>query len=174
MDPLTAFGLAANVVGFVSFASDLIKTSVEIYSSAGGSDGDVLSLEKVYGDLHSLTNKLQVTCDHQLTDKDGSSVQLSLQDEVKDATVAVKRVAEICRKDCKELLEFTERLHLEDGGGRVRRKWDSFRVALRKAWGQKKVDAIEERLLKSQVTLTLHICVISRYCLPLCPFLEYS
>lgn len=63
MDPLTAFGLASNVVSFVSFASDLIKTSFEVYSSASGSGENVLSLDNVYSNLSSLSTKLQCTCE---------------------------------------------------------------------------------------------------------------
>lgn len=159
MDPLTAFGLASNVVSFVSFASELFKASREVYSSASGSTENVVLLESVYSNLSSLSIKLQSTCEFRLSDGDFHG---SLQDVVKDAAVAVKRLAESCKRDCDELLVVTESLRLKHSNG-TRRKWESFRIALRKVWEQKRIDDIEDRLLKAQVGLTLHIGTISGY-----------
>lgn len=67
---MTAFGLAANVVSFVSFASDLIKTSIELYQSSSDAKGEVLSLEKVYVDLSSLSSRLGLTCQQRIARDD--------------------------------------------------------------------------------------------------------
>lgn len=92
----------------------------------------------------------------------GAEAHTGLLDGVKDATLAVKTLAEVCKKDCDELLAVTARLQLKDSSG-SRRKWESFRIALRKVWEQKKIDEIDDRLLKTQVGLTLHIVTISGY-----------
>jgi hypothetical protein len=57
MDPLTALGLAGNVVQFVQFASSLIQTVVEIRQSSAGCTADVLTLDMVYGQLGDLSNQ---------------------------------------------------------------------------------------------------------------------
>ncbi|KAL1867519.1 hypothetical protein Daus18300_006363 [Diaporthe australafricana] len=155
MDPLTAFGLASNVLSFVSFTSKLIKTSVEVYRSGSDHPAAALCVEQVYSDLTDLNNRLILTCEHSITDED--AVPKVPVDEAKNSAIAVKRLAATCRRDCDELLRVTERLQLKHGGS-SRRKWESFRIALRKLWTQKAIDDIEDRLLKTQVTLTFHIC----------------
>lgn len=160
MDPLTAFSLASNVLSFVSFASNLIKTSVEVYRSAPDQPGSALCIEQVYGDLKGLNDKLIVTCQHYIADED--AVPIGPEDKVRSSAIAVKKLAEICRRDCDELLRITDRLQPKDSGG-SKRKWESFRIAMKKVWTQKSIDDIEDRLLKTQGTLNLHICVISGY-----------
>lgn len=51
MDPLTALGLASNIVQFVDFASKLISQSHEIYQSADGALEDNVALEHVAKNL---------------------------------------------------------------------------------------------------------------------------
>lgn len=168
MDPLTAFGLASNVLSFVSFASKLIETSVEVYRSGSNHPGAALCMEQVYSDLKDLNNRLILTCEHRINDEDVvPNGPLVVEDEVKISAVAVKRLAATCRRDCDELLRVTNRLQLKDGGS-SRRKWESFRIALRKLWTQKAIDDLEDHLLRTQVALTLHICNLTAYVHYLC------
>lgn len=48
MDPLTAFGLAANVLAFVDFAGKLISKGYEIYSSSSGVLGENTEVRLLY------------------------------------------------------------------------------------------------------------------------------
>lgn len=169
MDPMTAFGLAANVVSFVSFASDLIKASVELYQSSADATGEVLSLEKVYVDLSSLSSRLGLTCQQRIARNDARPwVPSSDELEVEKAVFAVKRLAELCKEDCDELMQITDNLRLKNGGD-AKSKWESFRVAMRKVRKAGDIERIEQRLHQRQATLTLHICTISGYFLHFIP-----
>lgn len=158
MDPLTAFGLAANVVSFVSFASSLIKTSVELHQSSSDAPGDVLLLDKVYRDLETLSSRLELTCHAHGNARPW--VPTSDECEVEKTVLAVKGLAELCKEDCDKLLQITDKLRLrrDDFGS----KWKSFRIAMKKAWKESDIEEIEERLHQRQTTLTLHVCTISR------------
>lgn len=157
MDPLTAFGLAANVISFVSFASGLIKTSVELHRSGADATGDVLSLEKVYEDLGALSTTLARTAHH----NSRPWVPTLDECEVENTVLAVKRLAELCKEDCDKLLQITDKLRLRRGD--FGSKWKSFRTAMKKVWKEGDIEEIEERLHQRQVALTLHVCTISRY-----------
>lgn len=158
MDPLTAFGLAANVVSFVSFASGLIKTSVELYRSGSDTTSDILTLDKVYGDLRTLSSRLERTA------HDNARPQVPTLDEceMEKTVLAVKGLAKACKEDCDKLLQITDKLRLRRGD--FGSKWKSFRVAMTKVWKEGDIEEIEERLHQRQATLTLHVCTISRYC----------
>ena len=76
---------------------------------------------------------------------------------------AIKALSSSCKKDCDELLEIVQQLKSDNGSwGR----WQSFRVALKTLWEKKKITELEERLNKTQVILTLHICNITLYFSP--------
>lgn len=45
MDPLTALGLASNIVQFVDYSSKIISTSRQLYNSASGAREEYLELE---------------------------------------------------------------------------------------------------------------------------------
>lgn len=152
MDPLTAFGLASNVVSFVQFASGLIKSSVEVYQSASGSSGDVVRFDNVYEELKGLSEGLKA-CSHHSVPQPKSKLEKCF--------LKVKGIAEACHGDCEKLLELAESLKIKDSKG-LHKGLAAFRVALKKAWNQRKIDDLEKRLNSSQVTLTLHICYFSR------------
>jgi len=57
MDPLTALGLAANIIQFVDFASKLLSTGQELYQS--GASAPNLELSLVADDVLLLCTKLK-------------------------------------------------------------------------------------------------------------------
>jgi hypothetical protein len=57
MDPITALGLAANVLQFIDFATKLFAVSREIYRS--GESVRSLHLGLIVDDLESVTRKLK-------------------------------------------------------------------------------------------------------------------
>ncbi|KAH6683967.1 hypothetical protein B0J14DRAFT_458323, partial [Halenospora varia] len=58
MDPLTALGLAGNVVQFVDFGSKLLSSSVQLYKSTTGTLKVNDELELVAAEIKALTSKL--------------------------------------------------------------------------------------------------------------------
>lgn len=154
MDPLTAFGLSASVAQFVSFASELISKSKEIYASAKGCTGKVLTLEKVYTRLRDLSSSLESSSqrDLRLEAAEGMS-------EFKRHVFAINDLSGSCKKDCDRLLEVFRRLQCGDGS---RSRWQSFALALKTVWKANEIADLEQRLHHAQATLTLHICALTK------------
>lgn len=152
MDPLTALGLASNILSFVSFASGLIRGTLEISSSETGCSADISKLDTTCEQLNSLCDGLKSCTEHRI-------IGTSSNDHVTKVLSAVKSLSEVCRTDGDELLRILKKLKTKDGS---KGKWDSFRVALRKAWEKTSIDEFEERLSRTQVTLTLHICTLAQ------------
>jgi hypothetical protein len=56
MDPLTALGLASNIVQLISFSSDLVAKGREIYQSTDGTLVENLELETITKSLRELSD----------------------------------------------------------------------------------------------------------------------
>jgi hypothetical protein len=154
MDPLTALGLSASVAQFVSFASELMSKSKEIYTSAKGCTDKVLTLETIYTQLRDLGSSLESSSqkDPKLEAVEGTS------DFVKHV-FAINDLSRLCKKDCDRLLEVLRKLQVGDGS---KNRWQSFRLALKTAWKRNEIADLEQKLHHVQATLTLHICALTK------------
>ena len=157
MDPLTALGLASNVVQFVQFTSDLIQTVVEIRRFSAGCTADILSLDSLYGQLNNFNVGLALSHENASGYLNGLGRELpkSAQNITSFRTLSL-----LCKSDCEKLLQVVDKLKAQDGS---RRHWQSFRTALKIVWGKDKIEELERRLNRTQMTMTLHICTITRY-----------
>jgi hypothetical protein len=155
MDPLTALGLSANVAQFVSFASELISKSKEIYSSAKGCTRKVLTLETVYSQLRDLSSSLELSSrkDPKLAAVEGTSKFVK-------HVFAINNLSQLCKNDCDRLMEALRKLQ---GGEGSRNKWQSFTLALKTVWKSSEIADLEQRLHHVQATLTLQICALTKY-----------
>ena len=167
MDPLTALGLASNIVQFVDFASKLISQSHEIYRSADGALEDNVALEHVAKNLSKLGNELKskradittgrkaLAWGGEWARKDGSVIS-----EPEKVTAAGKQLQQLS-KDCSavsnELLQELEKLKIKG----PHKRWESFRQALNSVWSQEKIRALETRLegIRKQLDTTLLVCL---------------
>lgn len=160
MDPITAISLASNVISFVQFASDLVKSTREIHGSTTGCAAGVRSLDHIYGRLRILSDTLKPPEDGEgmapenLSEKTGSLATHVVE------SMDVHGLAALCKADCDSLLEITRKL--KSGSGSTG-KWHSFRIALRKAWKQSTITELEQRLSKIQSAITLEICTSMKY-----------
>lgn len=155
MDPLTALGLAAGVVQFVSFASHLITKTKEIHASSSGQTDETVTLETTYTRLHELSEKLE-TCSRpdpmlEIVEGDTDYVQNVL---------AIKDLSHSCEADCQKLLKVVEKLK---PNGDSHRRWQTFRAALRTVCKGSEIAELEQRLHHTQMTLTLLVCSQTRY-----------
>jgi hypothetical protein len=65
LDPITAIGVAGNIVQFVDFAIKLLSKSKEIYQSADGASVEYRSLEAIAANLSRMTDRLRKDlCQH--------------------------------------------------------------------------------------------------------------
>lgn len=156
MDPMTALGLAANVFACISFATGLIKGTIEISTSPDGRSADTLRLESIYNELESLCDGLKSTMDHPIPSGMDKGAK---KDDARTIATAVKSLSAVCKTDCEELLGVIINLKAK---GDTKGRWASFRIALKTAWEKRRIDELEERLSRSQTTLTLHICTLAK------------
>lgn len=155
MDPLTALGLAAGVVQFVSFASHLITKTKAVHDSSSGQTDEAATLETTYTRLHELSRNLEACSrrDPTLEIVEGNT------DYVKNV-LAIKDLSRSCDGDCQKLLKIVDKLK---AGDNTHHRWQSFRVALRTVWKGNEIAELEQRLHHTQMTLTLLVCSQTRY-----------
>jgi hypothetical protein len=152
MDPISVLSLASNVVQFVTFAKDLISDSIEIYRSTSGTTTDILNLDAIYGHLSGFSEALQSCFERES--------KFGAPEDIAGTVKAVKKLSISCKADCERLLDITSKLKAVPDS---KKSWKSFKIALRKFWEQTEISQLEDRLAKSQVTLTLYVCTILKY-----------
>ncbi|KAH8723591.1 hypothetical protein GQ44DRAFT_310528 [Phaeosphaeriaceae sp. PMI808] len=155
MDPLTALGLAANVVQFISFTSELLSKSNEIYTSAKGCSSKVFTLEPIYEQLQNLSLSLELS-----SRKDSNLMLVEGISGVVKHVFAINELSRSCKEDCDRLLGVLRKLR---GGGGSKNRWESFKLALKTIWKDSEIHNLEQRLHYAQTTLTLQICSLTRY-----------
>lgn len=154
MEALAALGLAANIVQFIQFTSNLISYASEAYSSASGATTTTINLEKVYGRLSAFSLNLQGSESTDvgfLLNSQAIPYQQSFQNRAD--TAALVDLGKECEATCNQLLETTRNLRAKDGRWR---RFQSFQTALKTVWNQNKIDDLQKRLDRYQGLLVLH------------------
>ena len=142
LDPFSALGLAGNIVQFVDFASKLFSKSKDLYKSSNGATKENQELEDATDTLRRLCASLK-KADHA-----GSKSTGRLNDEN-----VLRELANNCHVTASELLSTLEDLRTRGSHG----KWQSFRQALRTAWKEEKIVAMENKLTSYRSQLTLQL-----------------
>lgn len=137
MDPLTAFGLAANILQFIDFGYLLISSAVEANSSVTGTTADNSDLLVTIGRLEEVSGQLK------------TSAPPSSEHE------ALHRLSHSCQTLSEELLRILRSLRVDKRG--------SARQSLSVAWRtwrkQGKITSIRSRLdeYRSQILLEINL-----------------
>ena len=137
MEPLSALGLASNLVQLVDFTCKLFGGAVAIYKSSSGSGKENAVLHVIAADLSNLAINIADSPQH---------------------SYELRRLTAEGRGISQELLQALQKLRLQG----QKSKWKSFIVALKEAWNHDKVNEIANRLSILQSQLNLHIQVIIR------------
>ncbi|KUJ12838.1 uncharacterized protein LY89DRAFT_699451 [Mollisia scopiformis] len=134
MDPLTALGLASNIIQLIQFTSDLVSKGREIYNSADGSLVENLELETIAQSLQNLS--IDILPSH--------------------SSRTDKQLVDLCKK-CNEISQELVKAITAVKANGPDKKWDSFRQALSSVWNQKAIDALSARMerYRSQLDTTL-------------------
>ena len=111
MDPLTALGLASNIVQFVDFTSKLISTTQKLYVSSSGAKDEHLELE-------ILARNIQDLAEHAKSRLGGVSGPAILSKE--DGTLL--DLSDQCIEVSNQLLSLLESVKVKG----QHRGWDSF------------------------------------------------
>ncbi|KAK3322980.1 hypothetical protein B0H66DRAFT_442863, partial [Apodospora peruviana] len=158
MEPLTALGLAGNVVQFIDFGFKLVGTATEIAGSAKGATESTLELDKIYKTLKTFATKLEsLESGPDLDTVDGAGSlprALAVSREIEAHTVALKAIAVDSRIVCDQLLSVVDGLRVKEGTSGRRIK--SIGMAIKMAFKEKKLAGLEERLKRFQALISLH------------------
>jgi len=124
MDPLTALGLAGNIVQFVDFTSKLISTTQKLYDSSSGAKDEHLELE-------NLARNIQEQAEHAKSRLGGVSGPAILSKE----HGTILDLSDQCIEVSNQLLSLLESVKVKG----QHRGWDSFhqvgaRIILTVTW----------------------------------------
>jgi hypothetical protein len=139
MEALVAIGLAANIVQFIHFASQVVTEARETYRSGVGGSAKHLDLETVAEDLRTVIAPLQT----------------SVLDSVGVAgDVAFRKLLVSCNEVANELRTATKELKVKEG---PHRKWRRFSKALLSVWKKEKISAFHKSLSVLRDQIQFHI-----------------
>ncbi|KAL9067262.1 MAG: hypothetical protein Q9157_006872 [Trypethelium eluteriae] len=143
LDPLSALGLAANVIQFIEFGSKLVSKSVEQYNSIAGSAANKQDVELVARHVNRLSEDI--------VGKITAKGTFSRNED------ALKQLAQSCAQAASELIGILESLKLETGTKGPKRMMQSLRQAFRSMGQESRIEAFERKLdyFRSELTLNL-------------------
>lgn len=148
LDPLSALGLASNVVQFVDFSWKLLSSGSALYHSTDGALLENREMEMIADDLSQLTHRLH-----------NSLVVTRKSALLTESEKELMNLSQACEAVAKELLTTLDKLKVKG----KRQRWTSFLAALRTVWTKEKVDAIRCRLKEFRSELDTHVLVSLRF-----------
>ena len=157
MDPLSALGLAGNVVAFVQFSASLVKGTYSIYNSPTGQSGELQDLESIYSKLAELSSKLGKPRPGGVCDINGNDGET--ESDIAQAG-SLEQLAEMCREDCEKLLSIVSKLKVK--GSRRSRPWKCFAKAMGEIWRSNDIIKLQKRIDSCEHAMVVQLCATSR------------
>lgn len=155
MDPVTAFGLAAGILQFVQFSSDIFKTAYGSYRLLQQDGADAIC-ERLKELSNELKDSLQSAAKPQ--SHSGHPLPFSCEAESKEE-ILLRNLAKGCHQDCEILITRLGVLRSRSG---PRQFWASFKDALSGSLssGKDSLHQIQDRIKQHESTLTVHMCAV--------------
>ena len=144
MEPLTALGLAGNVIQFIDYAQKLVSGSKELYQSTTGLTKENDILDVITNDVLDISSKIA----------DDSRLGPS------DAEMRLKRLAEECKNLAHRIVRILD--DLKRNTGAKNGKWQSFVHLMRSMRKSAELRRLAENVQKIQAQLNLHLTYIIR------------
>ncbi|OCK79902.1 hypothetical protein K432DRAFT_354034 [Lepidopterella palustris CBS 459.81] len=140
LDPLSALGLAGNIVQFVDFACKLIAETRELYYSESGLSSKAETLDTITQDLRRLSDGLEVSSAR------GTSAAGPL---IRTLAFDCKQLADDISRDIKKLQVSSK--------SKPHQRWASFRAALKATLGENTVLHLSARIdtLRNEVSIRM-------------------
>lgn len=186
MDPVSALGLAAAIVQFVTFASKILSSATEIRHSTTGVSTEAQSIENVYLTLRDINGNLSVaarqaarsleasiptsttinellmtsTVDSALSSSSIFDAEVDPLFMLKTSYTSLNSLLASCEVDCGKIMRIVSKLKAASASGS---KWDCFRAALKTVWRRDDIAQVEERLEKAQRGVMMEMSNISKY-----------
>jgi hypothetical protein len=140
MDPITALGIAGNIVQFIDFGLKAVSKAREIHSSSTGALLEHVDLKLLTEDIIVVTEKLLVANGR------------------RTGNGSLDMICERCIEAAKELLGALNRMRVHE-----KSKWKSVRQALKATWGKTRVEELRKRLEEWKDEVQFHVLVDLRY-----------
>jgi len=137
LDPITALGVAGNLVQFIDFGLKATSKAREIHKSAAGTLQENIDIEAIAEDLAAVTKELEL-----------SSVTPTSNSNLDDVCVR-------CKKTAADLLSALKALKVEGERSKVK----SVRQALKAILGKKGVEEMKVRLEGFRGEMQFHVLV---------------
>lgn len=149
IDPLTAFGLAANIIESLDLGGRIVQTGYSTYNSARGAQKENIQLEQVTTDLIHVTEGLTV----RLTSDDGA---LSIAD------ANLETLGRQCQDLAKRLFEILNKLKITSD--KPFRGWQALQIAVKTTVTKKSESkSLTASLNTYRQQITTHLLLIMRY-----------
>ncbi|RFU32608.1 hypothetical protein B7463_g3712, partial [Scytalidium lignicola] len=138
MDPLTALGLASNILSFIDFGAKVVSSAIDIYDSPSGLTEESRSSEAIVTEMRHFASKLRPPDDDQLTGDEK----------------ALCRLADECDGLSNQIIALIERIRPKDR----KLKSASILAGLKSKWHEAERRKLEQRLdhCRAQLALQLH------------------
>lgn len=170
MDPVSALGLAANVLQFVEFTGKLISKGAEYYHSSDGALLGHAELNAAAENLASLARKINESIKLPIFFPRGPEPLDRKERENYRADKCFYMIdkglldaSRQCYAISLELSAALSALKIPNNPTR----WDCFRQALRSVWSEQKINDISRRLDQARDQLMIHLLVDLRLVVPL-------
>ena len=147
LDPLTALGVAGNVLQIIDFGIRLVSEGNEIHRSANGTLEENRAAEELAKDLESLTRDLSKSQENWI--KAHGATQLDPEE------IRLRNICDKCTEIAVDLNIHLQKLKVPEGA--KHRKLKSYKQALVSVWRQDKVEDIARRLAKYQDAINTHV-----------------
>ncbi|KAJ2996916.1 hypothetical protein NUW58_g812 [Xylaria curta] len=152
MDPLSALGVAGNIVQFVEFACKLISSTQKIYRSSSTTSESSSYIDGIHERL--------VSFEAQLSRQGTTRSQVTPTRLVSAHSDALDDLLKKCKQECIVLLGLTSKIKAKTNtGGRL---WASFRKAILEVWHDDEISKLQSRLQEYQTEIIVRLCAISR------------
>ncbi|KAI9660945.1 MAG: hypothetical protein M1821_009272 [Bathelium mastoideum] len=152
VDPLSALGLAGNIIQFIDFGSKLISQSVEQYRSAVGTSTQYLDLEALTQSLQSVAKGLRDS----IAGPDKSEIKT--KDEL-----ALRQLVQSCQSVAADLINILDDLKINPKAHGLNRRAQSLRQAFRSVGADEQIKGLERKLEVYRSQLSLYSISITRH-----------
>ncbi|KAI0469619.1 hypothetical protein F4859DRAFT_136718 [Xylaria cf. heliscus] len=172
MDPLTALGLAGNVITFIDFTNKFVSKTVQVYQSVDGASKDAKMIENVTRDfiflVSGLSQPAQGSLEIKINPKTyegtvkclvGHSTILSHCIFHRNSTTdPIARIAVACSAIAQEIIDRLEKMKRKNEN----KIWSSLKLALQELYHESELENLNRTLSLYKQELGLHILLSLR------------
>ncbi|KIW63805.1 hypothetical protein PV04_08777 [Phialophora macrospora] len=145
IDPVTALGLASNILSFIDFGLEVLAKGRELHKSATGRLIEHDEFRTAVGRLQQLRDGI-----------DNSLQSLSSRTSLTPAEEALQQITAECQKISAEFQDALSTFTAQPGQS----PWKSFRQAFEALWKKDGLERMQQRLNYQREQLVLHLLVV--------------